>query len=91
MSGHVFLLEQQMRVLREEMVAQGMVCGREGGRGIPLHKLETTQNWYVSPIEIDEALEAASAEPETLSDQSLWRDFLEFLRGAVNRGGMRVR
>ena len=31
--------------------------GREGGRGIPLHKLETPANWYVPAIEIEEALE----------------------------------
>ena len=60
MSGHVFLLEDQMRDLREEITRQGMVCGGEGGRGIPLHKLETPRNWFVSPIEIDEALEDAS-------------------------------
>ena len=52
-----------MRDLRDEILAQGMVCGREGGRGIPLHKLETPENWFVSPVELDEALEVASAEP----------------------------
>ena len=91
MSGHVFLLDPQMRDLRAEMVAQRMVCGREGGRGIPLHKLETPENWYVSAIEVDEALEVASSEPTTMSDGKLWKDFLEFLRGATERGGMRVR
>jgi len=91
MSGHVFLLEQQMREVREEMTAQGMVCGRDGGRGIPLHKLETPENWYVSAIEVDEALEAATPEPTTMTDAKLWTDLLEFLHGAVERGGMRVR
>ena len=91
MSGHVFVLEHQMRELREEMVAQRMVCGPEGGHGIPLYKLETPQNWYVSAIEVDEALEAASSEPTTMTDATLWTDFLEFLRGAAERGGMRVR
>jgi hypothetical protein len=91
MSGHVFLLEQQMRELRDELSAQGMVCGREGGRGIPLHKLETPEDWYISPIELDEALEVASREPERMDDGKLWSDFLDFLRGAGEHGGMRVR
>ena len=91
MSGHVFLLEDQMRDVRTEMTAQGMVCGREGGRGIPLHKLETPANWYVPAIEIDEALEQSSPEPTTMSDARLWQDFLAFLEGAAERGGLRVK
>jgi len=91
MSGHVFLLEQQMREIREELVRQGMACGAEGGRGIPLHKLETPRNWYVPPIELEEALEVASREPLGMSDAKLWQDFLDFLAGAAERGGLRVR
>lgn len=91
MRGHVFLLSEQMRALREEMLAQGMVCGREGGRGIALHKLETPENWFVSPIEIDEALEVASPEPATLADERLWLDWLLFLEGAAKNGGLRVK
>jgi hypothetical protein len=91
MSGHVFLLEQQMRELRAEMLAQGMACGAEGGRGIPLHKLETPKNWFVSVVELEEALEAASPEPSRVSDGRLWQDFLVFLAGASRRGGMRVK
>jgi hypothetical protein len=91
MSGHVFLLEQQMRELREELVRQGMACGAEGGRGIPIHKLETPGNWFVPPIELEEALEVASPEPVGMSDAKLWRDFLDFLSGAAERGGLRVR
>ena len=91
MSGHVFLLEPQMRELREELVRQGMVCGREGGRGMPLHKFETPENWYVPAIEIEEALELASPEPKGMGDERLWRDFLVFLEGAARRGGLRVK
>lgn len=91
MSGHVFLLEDQMRDLRDELLAQGMVCGREGGRGIPLHKLETPENWFVSPVELDEALDVASAEPAAMDDRRLWADFLVFLEGASGHGGLRVR
>ena len=91
MSGHVFLLEDQMRDVRRELTAQGMVCGREGGRGIPLYKLETPENWYVPEIEIEEALETASQDPTTMADARLWQDFLAFLEGAAERGGMRVK
>jgi hypothetical protein len=91
MSGHVFLLEDQMRDLREELTRQGMVCGAEGGRGIPIYKLETPRNWFVSPIEIDEALAVASREPGAMSDVKLWEDFLDFLAPAAERGGLRVR
>jgi hypothetical protein len=90
-SGHVFLLEQQMLELREELAAQGMACGREGGRGIPLHKLETPENWFVPAMEIEEALEVALPEPVTMNDARLWQDFLVFLEGAVERGGLRVK
>lgn len=89
--GHVFLLDEQMRDLREELLAQGMVCGPEGGRGIPLHKLETPEDHYVAAVEIDEALDVASAEPKVLADEKLWRDFLLFLEGAARRGGLRVK
>ncbi|MFN8185643.1 MAG: hypothetical protein U0R69_01050 [Gaiellales bacterium] len=89
--GHVFLLDEQMRDLREELTAQGMVCGREGGRGIPLHKLETPGDHFVSPVELDEALDVASGEPAAIADERLWRDFLAFLEGAAHRGGLRIK
>lgn len=89
--GHVWLQNPQMQELREEMLAQGMLCGDQGGRGIPLRKLETPENWFISEIELDEALEAASAEPRMLADERLWRDFLVFLEGAAGHGGLRVK
>jgi len=89
--GHVFLLNDQMAALRDELVAQGMVCGDEGGRGIPLSKLQVPRNQFVSPIELDEALEVASPEPSTLTDARLWQEFLGFLEGAVDRGGLRIK
>jgi hypothetical protein len=91
MSGHVFLLEPQMRDLRDELVRQGMVCGAEGGRGIPIHKLETPRDWFVSPLELEEALEVAAPEPVAMDDAKLWQDFLAFLSGAAERGGLRVK
>ena len=89
--GHVWLRNEQMAAIREEMLAQGMVCGREGGAGIALHKLETPQDWFVSEIEIEEALEAASAEATVIEDAKLWVDWLVFLEGAANHGGLRVK
>jgi hypothetical protein len=89
--GHVFLLEQQMRELREELVSQGMVCGKEGGRGMPLHKLETPEDWYIAPIALEEALGVASREPTRMEDGRLWEDFLDFLEGAAEHGGLRVK
>ncbi|MCC6222488.1 MAG: hypothetical protein IT201_03235 [Thermoleophilia bacterium] len=89
--GHVWLRGDQMAALRDEMIAQRMVCGREGGAGIPLHKLETPEDWYVSELELEEALDAASAEPRALEDARLWRDWLAFLEGAARNGGLRVK
>ena len=89
--GHVWLRNEQMAAIREEMVAQGLVCGREGGRGIPLHKLETPQSWFVPEIEIEEALAAASADPQVIDDARLWVDWLVFLEGAATHGGIRVK
>jgi hypothetical protein len=68
-----------------------MVFGDQGGRGIQLSKLEVPRNQFVSPVEIDEALEAATPEPTTIEDGRLWRDFLAFLEGAARHGGMRVK
>ena len=49
--GHVFLLNDQMAALRDELVAQGMVCGEEGGRGIPLSKLEEKESEKLARME----------------------------------------
>jgi hypothetical protein len=89
--GHAFLTNDQMAAIRRELLAQGMVCGAEGGRGIPLAKFEVPRNEYVSPIELDEALEAAATEPRVLADERLWHDFLAFLEGAARHGGLRVK
>jgi hypothetical protein len=80
-----------MQALRDEMLAQGMVHGDQGGLGIPLRKLETPQNWFISPIEVDEALERANAEPSVIEDGRLWRDWLVFLEGASQHGGLRIK
>jgi hypothetical protein len=89
--GHVYLHNDQMAALREEMLAQGMLCGAEGGPGIASTKLELPRDQFISPIEIDEALAVASPEPRSLADVRLWKDFLDFLHGAAEHGGLRVK
>lgn len=91
LGGHVFLLNEQMAALRDELVAQGMVCGNEGGRGIPLSKLQVPRDQFVSPIELEEALDVAAPEPSTLADARLWQEFLAFLEGAAAHGGLRIK
>ncbi len=87
MGGHVFLGPLQLVQLSEEMVAQGMArTGDGGGRGISLRSLESGQMLTVA--EIDEALAAASPVPQTLADHELWRDWLDFLEGAAEHGGL---
>ena len=87
MGGHVFLGPLQIVQLGEEMVAQGMAwTGDGGGRGIRLRGLEPGER--LSVAEIDEALAVASPVPQTLADHALWRDWLDFLEGAAEHGGL---
>lgn len=76
MGGHVFLGPPQLVQLGEEMLAQG----------IPWRDLEPGQ--MLSVAAIDEALAAASPVPQTLADHALWRDWLDFLEGAAEHGGI---
>jgi hypothetical protein len=91
MRGHAFLRNEQMAALREELLAQGLVCGEQGGVGIPLSKLEVPADQFVSPVELEETLEKASPQPVAIADAALWLDFLRFLEGAAGHGGMRVK
>jgi hypothetical protein len=91
MTGHVFLRNEQMAALRAEMLAQEMLCGDQGGLGIPLSKLEVPRDQFISPIELDEALAVVSPRARTLEDEKLWVDFLTFLQGAAEHGGLRVK
>jgi hypothetical protein len=90
MGGHVFLGSPQLVQLGEEMLAQGMAwAGDDGGRGIPWRSLEPGRTLTVA--EIDEALAVASPVPQTLADHELWRDWLDFLEGAAEHGGIIAR
>ena len=44
----------------------------------------------IPPGQIDLALAKASPEPKTLDDPKLWEDWLTFLQGAAENGGLIV-
>ena len=44
----------------------------------------------IPPGQIDLALAKASPEPKTLDDPKLWEDWLRFLQGAAENGGLVV-
>jgi hypothetical protein len=79
MSGHVFLDAADVELLRQEMVLQGMMLPPlEPGERIPADEIEA-------------ALAVSSADPITLSDAKLWDDWLAFLHGAAQNGGLVAR
>lgn len=66
-----------MRAVTDEMRAHGVVWE-------PVRP-------YVSAVEIDDALRDVAAEPRTYVDPKLWTDWLAFLDGARENGGIVVR
>jgi hypothetical protein len=82
MTGHVFLGPQELFDLAREMDEQGM------GGWLSLVKL--LPGARVPPGQIDLALSKASRDPRTLEDGKLWHDWLTFLAGAVENGGLVV-
>jgi hypothetical protein len=80
MTGHVFLGARQLGDLAREMEEQGM------GGWITLDNLGP--GGRVPPGAIDLALAKAAPEPRTLADAKLWEDWLAFLRGAADNGGL---
>lgn len=81
--GHVWLSPQHVQELAREMDEQGM------GGWFSLAELEPGAR--VPPGQIDLALVKASTEPRAIEDGKLWRDWLAFLHGAVDNGGLVVR
>ncbi len=81
--GHVFLGLGDLEQLAEEMAEQGMTGW------LSLDHLEPGS--HVPAGAIDFALSQASAEPKVLADEKLWRDWLAFLAGAAENGGVVVR
>jgi hypothetical protein len=82
MSGHVFLGPRELAALEREMEVQGM------GGWLSLERLGPDRS--VPPGAVDFALAKASAKPRTLQDAKLWNDWLRFLRGAAENGGIVV-
>jgi hypothetical protein len=83
LGGHVFLGLDDLRAIAAEMAAQGMTGWAA------LERLEP--GGHVPPGAVDFALSRASPEPSVLSDAKLWRDWLAFLAGAAENGGILVR
>jgi hypothetical protein len=82
MSGHVFLSALERSALEREMADQGIEGWLAAESLVPGAR--------IPPGQIDLALAKASPEPRTLDDPKLWDDWLGFLRGAVDNGGLIV-
>lgn len=80
MSGHVWLSPQHVEALSTEMAEQG----------IKLSLVELEPGARVPPGEVDAVLVRASREPQALRDEKLWQDWLAFLEGATENGGLVV-
>jgi hypothetical protein len=83
LSGHVWLSDADRAALAREMLLQGMSA-------FPVATFERGEGMQVTVGEIEEALDAAAAEPVSV-DERLWRDWLAFLTGAIENGGLLVR
>jgi hypothetical protein len=83
LEGHVFLGLEDLERLAGEMNEQGMTGW------LSLDRLEPGAT--IPPGAVDFALSQASPEPRTLEDAKLWQDWLRFLAGAAENGGIVVR
>jgi hypothetical protein len=82
-SGHVFLGLTDLEQLLEEMTAQGM------SGWLQLDRLEP--GTLIPAGAVDLALSQASPETKVLADEKLWHDWLAFLAGAAENGGIAAR
>ena len=82
MTGHVFLGPRERDALAAEMELQGMGAGSR--------PMRSRARRVIPPGQIDLALAKASPEPRTLDDPKLWEDWLQFLQGAAENGGLVV-
>ena len=83
LTGHVWLSDADRAALAREMILQGM-------SRFPVAAFETGERMEVTIVELEEALESASPQPVSV-EENLWRDWLAFLTGAVENGGLLVR
>jgi len=82
--GHVWLSADDLRALTGEMEAQGLAWPAER---VPALGAEAV----VDADEVESVLEQASGTPVTLGDGQLWLDWLVFLEGAAQNGGLLIR
>ena len=83
LGGHVFLGLADLERLAAEMNEQGMTGW------LALDRLEPGAT--IPAGAVDYALSRASPDPKTLDDTKLWQDWLGFLAGAAENGGIVVR
>jgi hypothetical protein len=79
--GHVWLSDGDLRSLTDEMLVQGM----------PWPAARIAAGDTIETDELEAVLDPAEAEPKVLADGKLWRDWLGFLEGAAQNGGLLVR
>jgi hypothetical protein len=83
LTGHVWLSDADRAALAREMLLQGMA-------EFPVAKFERGERMQVTIAEIEQALAASEPDPVSI-DAKLWRDWLTFLAGAAENGGLLVR
>ena len=83
-SGHVWLSAGDMSALTSEMTVQGMPWP---GDRLPAPGAEAV----VEADEVERAVAPARETPLTLADGQLWIDWLAFLDGAAQNGGLLIR
>jgi hypothetical protein len=82
MTGHVWLSPEHLRELAREMDERGMSSAVSLG--------ELAPGATLPPGAVDAALRRAVREPRAITDAKLWRDWLAFLEGAAENGGLVV-
>jgi hypothetical protein len=87
MSGHVWLSDDDLGRLTEEMLAQGMPWPGERLAAAATEGNEVV----VTPQELEAALVSVTPDPVKETDPKLWADWLAFLEGAVHKGGILIR
>lgn len=79
--GHVWLSEDDLRALTDEMLVQGMPWPAE----------RVAPGSTIDADELEAVLDPAVPEPQLLADAKLWRDWLVFLDGATRNGGLLIK
>jgi hypothetical protein len=80
-SGHVWLSEDDLRALTDEMLVQGM----------PWPADRVAPGNAIGAGELEAVLEPAVPESQLLADAKLWLDWLVFLDGAARNGGLLIK